>query len=140
MLVQRRLFHVLRKATVAAPMERHRAAAMRDDKPQRRKVLEQIALDKLHESGGVAIDVMRAGVMEVRIARRRHMDHRRHIQFAQFLVDRIPVAVDQRRIRPHPARWVWIEIDPDEAELVDDTLQLWDAVLRRYARKLRQLA
>jgi hypothetical protein len=33
------------------------------------KVLEQIALDELHEGGGVGVDVVRAGGVEVRVAR-----------------------------------------------------------------------
>jgi hypothetical protein len=49
-------------------VERHRAAAVRDDEFECRKLLEQVALDQLHEGGGVGIDVMGAGVMKIRIA------------------------------------------------------------------------
>ena len=100
------LHHVLRErrplehvgqAAIAAPVIRHGAAAVRDDEAQRRKVLEQIALDELHERGRVGVDVVRAGRVEVGIARRRDVDHRRHVELDHLLVERIPVPVGQRR-------------------------------------------
>src|SRR5215510_15621710 len=48
-LVERRPLHVLGKATVAAPVVRDRSTAMGDDESQRRKILEQIRRQKLHE-------------------------------------------------------------------------------------------
>src|SRR5215216_793533 len=68
MLGQRRPLHVLGEAAVAAPMIRRRAAAVRDDEFQRRKILEQVGGNELHEGGRVAIDVMGAGAMEAGIA------------------------------------------------------------------------
>src|SRR3546814_14686072 len=65
-LVQRRALHVLREPAVAAPVVRHRAAAMRDDEFQRGEVLEQIRQQELHENRGVAAQVMRAGMVEIR--------------------------------------------------------------------------
>ena len=82
---------------------------------------------------------MRAGVVEVWIAARSHVDHRRHIKLAQFFVDRIPVAIDQRRIGPVTARWIGIQVHADKAEFIDDPLQLRNTVLRRDTGKLRQL-
>ena len=41
---ERRPLHVLRQAAIAAPVVRHGAAAVRNDHPQRREVLEQIGL------------------------------------------------------------------------------------------------
>src|SRR5581483_459822 len=46
-LGKRRPLHILRQPAIAAPMIRHRAAAMRNDELQRREILEQIALDEL---------------------------------------------------------------------------------------------
>ena len=40
-------------------MIRNRAAAVRNDEPQRREILEQVAVEELHERRGVRIDVMR---------------------------------------------------------------------------------
>src|SRR4051794_13959311 len=54
-LLERRPLHVLRQAPVPAPVIRHRAAAMRDDEFERRKILEQVRRDELHEGGGVAV-------------------------------------------------------------------------------------
>src|ERR1039458_7945446 len=110
MLVERRLLHLLRQTAVAAPVERYRAAAMRDYEFQAREILEQVALDKLHERGGVGVDIMRSGMMEIRIAGRRYMNHRRHFEFAQFLVDWVPMPVGQRRIGPITAGGVRIEV------------------------------
>ena len=116
-LGEERLLHLLGEAAIAAPVERHRAAAMRDDEFQRREILEQVALDELHEGGGVGVDVMRAGVMEVRVAGRGDVDHGRHVELDQLLVDRIPPAVGERRIGPVAAGRIGIEVDADEAEL-----------------------
>src|SRR4029434_6943998 len=52
MLGERRSPHVLRETAITAPVIRNRAAAMRNDEPQRRKILEQIPLNELHEGGG----------------------------------------------------------------------------------------
>ena len=41
---QQRPLHVLREPAIAAPVIRHRAAAVRNDELQRREILEQIAL------------------------------------------------------------------------------------------------
>src|SRR5256885_4940825 len=51
-----------------------------NDEAQRGKIPEQIALDELHERRGVGVDVMRAGGVEIRIARGGDVDHRRDIQ------------------------------------------------------------
>ena len=64
------------------------------------------------------------------------MDHRRHLELAELLVEQVPPAVGERRIGPVAARGIGIEIHADEAEL-REALQLWNAVLRRHARVLR---
>src|SRR5207249_8606493 len=58
---ERWLLHFLRQAAITAPVEGYRAAAVRDHEFERREILEEIALNQLHERGRVAIDVMRAG-------------------------------------------------------------------------------
>ena len=95
---------------------------------------------ELHEGGGVAVDVVRAGGVEGGIARGAHVHHGRHVELDHLLVDRIPVAVGQRRVLPPAARRIRIEVAADEAQLVHAALELGDAVLRRDARHLRQLA
>ena len=47
------------------------------------------------------------------------MDHRRHVECHQLLVERIPVAIGQRRRGPVAARRVGVQVAADEAELVD---------------------
>ncbi len=113
---------------------------MRDDEAQRRKVAEQIAFDELHERRRVGVDVMRTRRMEVRIARRRYVDHRRHVERDHLLVERIPMLVGERRRLPMAARRVGIEIAADEAQLGHAALQLRNRVGDRHARRLRQLA
>ena len=95
---------------------------------------------KLHEGGGVAVDVVRAGGVEVRVARGADVDHRRHVELDHLLVERIPVLVGQRRILPVAARRIGVQVAADEAELLDAALELGDAVGRRHAGVLRQLA
>src|SRR3712207_6784412 len=91
-LGEERLLHFLGEPPVAAPMERHRAAAVRDDEFQGREIPEQIALDELHEGGRVAVDVMGARIMEARVARRRGPRP-------------TPAAAARRRRGPPPGRW-----------------------------------
>ena len=98
-------------SAIATPVIRHRSAAVRNDHPQRRKI-PKIRGQKLHEGGGVGVDVVRAGRVEVRVARRADVHHRRHVQFDQLLVERIPVAIDERRRGPHSARWIGIQVAP----------------------------
>ena len=67
-----RLAVVQADATVAAPVVGHRAAAVRDDELQRGEARERVVvLDELHEGAGVAVDVVRAGAVEVGVARHR---------------------------------------------------------------------
>src|SRR5687768_71823 len=45
-ILEQRPLHLLRQPAIAAPVERHRAAAMRDDETQAREIAEQVALDQ----------------------------------------------------------------------------------------------
>ena len=115
-------------------------AAVRDDKFQCRKILEQITLDQLHEGSRVGVDVVRAGVVKIWVAAGRDMDHGRHVKLAQLLIDRVPMRVGQRRAGPVSARRVGVEVNADKPQLIHDALKLGDAVPGRHAGKLRQLA
>jgi len=64
-LAQQRLLHLLGEAAVAPPVEGYRAAAVGNHEPERGEILEEVALDELHERGGVGVDVVRPGVMEL---------------------------------------------------------------------------
>jgi hypothetical protein len=64
MLAQQRFVELLRQALKAPSVMGHRAAAMRDQKLKRRKILEQIAGQALHEGRLVGVQVMRAGGVE----------------------------------------------------------------------------
>ena len=68
------------------------------------------------------------------------MDHRRHVQLHHLLVERVPPLVGERRVLPVAARRVRVQVAADETELLHAALQLGDAVGRRHARRLRQLA
>src|SRR6266404_2689051 len=65
---QERPIHILGQTAIAAPVVRHSAAAVWNDESKSRKILEEIGRQKLHESGGVGIDVMGAGRVEIRVA------------------------------------------------------------------------
>ena len=93
MVLQQRLFHLLRQAAEAAPMVGNCAASVRNDEAQRRKILEQVGREALHESSGVGVQVVRPRRVEARIAARAHVDHRRDVVLDHLLVDRVPVAV-----------------------------------------------
>ena len=135
-----RPFHVLRQAAVAPPMIRHRAAAMGDDELERGEVGEQIPGQQLHERRGVTVDVMRPGAVEVRVAGRADMDHRRHVELGHRLIERIPGPVGDWRPGPIAAGRVRVEVAADEAELQHAAPQLGDACVQGGAGRLRQLA
>ncbi len=113
---------------------------MRDDEAQVGEVPEQVRFQELHEGGGVGVDVVGPGGVEVGVAAARHVDHRRHVQFDHLLVEGIPGLVGQRRGGPLAARRVGVEVAADEAQLVDAALQLADRMGDVHARRLRQLA
>src|SRR5664279_3280650 len=83
---------------------------------------------------------MRASMVEVRVAGRTDMDHRRHAQFAQYLIKGIPMLVGQRRIGPVSAGWIGIEIDRDKAQLLNYSPELGDAIFRRNTGMLWELS
>ncbi len=121
-------------------MERYGSAAVRNNEPQRREVLEQIALDELHEGRGVRVDIVRTGGVKYRVTGRADVHHGGHIQLHHLFVERIPVAVSERRRSPVAPRRIGIQVAADETELVYAALQLLDAIFGRNAGRLRQLA
>src|SRR5262249_38287426 len=64
----------------------------------------------------------------------------RAVEFAQFFIDRIPVAVGERRRVPVAARRIGIEVAADEPVFLDAAFELGDDGLRLDAGRLRQLA
>ena len=119
-------------------MVRRGAAAMGHDEAQLREIPEQIALDELHHGGGIGVDVMRARGVEAGVATGRYVDHRGNVVFDHLLVDRIPVAVGQRRRLPVSAGRIRVQIDSDEAELLDAFFEFGNAGGGINARTLRQ--
>ena len=116
-------------------------AAVRQDEPDAGEVLEDVGVHQLHEAGVVHVHVVGAGGGERGVARAGAVDHRRHVQLHHLLVERVPVTVAERRVRPVAAGRVRVEVAADETQLVDGALQLLhDAPLRRHAGRLRQRA
>ena len=138
-LGEERLLHVLGEAAVAPPVEGDGAAPVGDHEPELGKVLEEVALQQLHERRGVAVEVMGARVVHRRVARRRHVDHRRHLELDQLLVDRVPVAVGEGWGLPVAARGIGIQVHAHEAELVHKAHELRDRAFDGRTGKLRQL-
>src|SRR5580658_2080309 len=95
LLREQRLLELLREPTITAPVVRRGAAAVRHHEAERRKILEQVALDELHHGGRVGVDVVGDGGMEAGVAAGRDMDHRGDVPFAHLLVDRVPPAVSE---------------------------------------------
>src|SRR6516165_3683536 len=73
-----------------------------------------------------------------RVARGADMDHRRNVILDHLLIDRIPVAVAERRVLPMAAGGIGVQIDPDKPVFIDAAVDLGDTVLWRDARTLRQ--
>ena len=137
---ERRTTQLLRQAAVAPPVIGHRATAMGNDEPQRRKILEQIGLDELHEGRRVAVQIMCARRVKVGVARTTDMNHSRHIELDHALKKRIPVALRQWRIGPVPVGRIRVDVAADKTEFFNAARQLIDAVRQTNARRLRKLA
>ena len=103
--------------------KRHRAAAVRDQELERGEVLEQIALDELHEGRGVGIEVVRAGGVEARVAAGAHVDHGGHVVLHHLFVDGVPVLVGQRGLVQWPPG-VGVQVDADGAVFLHALFQL----------------
>ena len=131
---------VLGDAAVAPPVVRHGAAAVGDDDPQRREVGEQPGREQLGECRGVGGEVVRRRGVEVRVARCADVDHHRDVELDGRLVERIPVAVEQRGTGPVATARIGIEIAADEPELLHAAPQLAHRRFDRRVRRLRELA
>ena len=116
----------------------HRAAAVRNQEAQGGEVAEQIALQQLHESGGVGVQIMRAGGVEAVVAAGGNVNHGGDVVFHHFFVNRIPIFIGQRRRSPMAAGRIGVEVDADVAVFVDTAFQLGNAGFDGYARALRQ--
>ena len=139
-LLQGRLaLHGLHQPAEPAPVVGHGATAVGDDKLDGREVSQQIRSQHLHEGGGVRAQVMGAGGVEGWVAGGADMDHGGHVQFAQLLVEGIPIAVSQGWAVPVAAAGVRVQVAADEAELINAPLQFRDAVAQRRTGGLRQL-
>src|SRR5690606_752962 len=125
----------------AAPMIRHRPAAVRNDQLEIREILEDVRRHQLHERDRVGAEIVRAGGLPVRrVAGAADMDHPGHLELAHLLVERIPVAVAEGRTGEITAGRVGIHVAADEAELEDAALELAHRAVDRSAGRLRQLS
>ena len=124
----------------APPVVRHRAAAVGDDPPEPREVAHEAGRQRLDERGGVGAEVVRAGGLELRVARRRDVDHPRHVELAHRLPQRPPRPVGQRRPGPVATGRVGVDVAPDEPELLDAAAQFGNAGVDGRTRRLGQLA
>jgi hypothetical protein len=139
-LVQRRAAEPVGQAAEPPPVVGHRAAPVGDHQPEAREVTEEVALHQLHEGRGVGVEVVRAQRVEVRVARRRDVDHCRDVELHQRLVKGIPIGVGQRLRRPEAAGRIGVEVAAHEPEVLNAPAELGDRVVERAARGLRQLA
>jgi hypothetical protein len=133
---QQRPLHILGKPTIAAPMVGYSSATMRNNESQRGKIFEKIRCDELHEGGGICVDVMSAGRMEIGIAGGADVNHRRDVKLDHFFVERIPIFVGQRRSRPMPAGRIGIKVAANKTKFFDAPLEFSDGVTWRYTRSL----
>src|ERR1700680_1650828 len=106
---------------------------------QRGEIFEQVGGQELHERGCVSVQIMRTRRVEGGVARGGYVDHRRDFELHTFFAERITTAVGESRFLPVAARWIGIQIAADEPQLIDATLEFWNAVAWRNAWRLRQL-
>ena len=131
--------HVLSHAAEPSPVIGHGAAAMRDDEFDLRKIGEHVRHHEMHESGGVRPEIVGTRRVHRRMTGAADMDHRRHVELAHRLVERIPVAVAKRPVLPVAARRVRVQVAADEAHLFDAAPKFGDAAFDRCLGALRQL-
>src|ERR1700730_2569003 len=93
------------------------AATVRDDEFQCGEILKNVGGEELHESGGVAVQIVSARGVKIRIARSADVNHGGNFELSHFFVEWIPEAVGERRIAPMAARGIRIQIAADESEL-----------------------
>lgn len=102
--------------------------------------LKNVRRQALHEGGGVAVQIVRTGGMESRVAGVTDVDHRGNVEFDQLFVNRIPIGIGKRRIGPISARRVRIQIASNKSVFAYAALELLKRILRGYAGALRQHA
>jgi hypothetical protein len=113
---------------------------VRNDELQLRESLENVRREALHEGGRVAVQIVRAGGMESRVAGVTDVDHRGNVEFDQLFVNRIPIGIGKRRIGPISARRVRIQIASNKTVFAYAALELSKRILRGYAGALWQHA
>ena len=139
-IVEARLLQHVRQPAIAPPVERHGAAAMRDDEAQLGEARKQIAFHQLHEGHRIGRKVEPSGGVHRGVATARDVNHRGHVQLAHRFVDREPVFVRQRRMLEMPAARIGVQVAADHAEFLDTAPQFPDARLEPAPGALRQHA
>ncbi len=122
-----------------AELIRHGAAAVRDEDLQAGKVNEHGRIDETVDGDRLLVDEVQRVRLAFRVARAGRMDMTDDVELAQLLVQRIPVAVAERRSL-RCAVLVRIRIDQTtlESELADAALELGERLFDRRAGGLGQ--
>src|SRR5437899_11055934 len=110
---------ILCQTTIPPPMIGYGAATVRDDEADRGEIPEEIGCDELHECGGIRVNVVGAGSMEIGITGGADVNHCWHVELDHFLVERIPMLVGQRWGIPIASRWIRIQIAANKTQLLD---------------------
>jgi hypothetical protein len=111
---------------------------MRHDDFQLGKILEHIGRQQPEHCDGALVDQVHR-IADALGARARGVDVRRNVKLAEFFVERIPVAVAQRRrFLASVLVGIGVEEAADEAQFLDATLELRERLSDRRAGRLRQ--
>ena len=124
----------------ARPVVGNRAAAVRNQNLQRRKIFEHVRFEQRHDADAFLIDEVQR-VRETRRPAARRMDVAGNIQLHHLFVQRIPEAVAQRRsCGGRGFARIRIQQASDESHLFDALFQIRQNFLGADAGTLRQAA
>ena len=110
--------HAQRTGFEARPVQGNGAAAMRQQNLQRGEILEHIRIQQRHHGDAFLIDEMQR-IRQAVGAAAGGVDMARNVELDQFFVERIPVAIAQRRgLDAAGLTGIGIDQAADEAELL----------------------
>src|SRR5262249_14421831 len=115
----------------------NRTATVADNDFELREIVEHVRIDQTEYRNGFFIDKV-DGVRTPLRARASAMNMCRHVQLTEFFIERVPVAVAERRcFRAAVFVWIGIQKTPDKTYLLHPAFEFGNGFLNRISRRLR---
>src|SRR5438132_11157270 len=104
------------------------SATMRNDELQRGKILKNVGGQELHECRCIAVQIVRARRVKIRIARPADVDHRGEVQIYHLFVERVSEADGERRVALVSVSNIQIQVATDETYRITSTRYFSDSL------------